>query len=295
MRVLIDGNSLCHKAKHAVGELTTESMNTGVVFGFLNQILKLATAYNTNDLVFAWDSKKSHRIKLFPAYKEKRRTQKENKTPEELEFDKACYQQFDLLADEIIPSLGFKNSFKFSGFEGDDIIASVVYDNPDDDFVIATGDEDMYQLLGDGVSIRKSRTDFRGKKTYYLYTEQMFTEEYGITPKDWIEVKALAGCKGDEVPGIKGTGEDTAIKYLKGELTPNMKRYQNIVCPEGRAVRSRNLQLVSLPFKGCPEIVLQKQGPLSFNYFNSLCIKYEFDYYLRKENLDKWKKYLNLR
>ena len=222
MKILIDSNALAHKAKHTLGELTTETMKVGIIFGFLGQLYKLANDYSTNDIIFTWDSNKSHREKLFPAYKENRRTVKEEKTPEEKEEDKLTYHQFDLLHDEVLPMLGAVNNYKISGYEGDDLIASVVYANPNDDFVIATGDEDMYQLLGDGVSIRKCSIDNKGKKKYYLYTEELFTKEFGIDPLDWIEVKALAGCKSDEVPGIKGIGEKTAIQYLKKELTRSL-------------------------------------------------------------------------
>jgi DNA polymerase-1 len=294
-KILIDGHSLAHRAKHTVGELTSETMHTGVIFGFFNQVLRLAKDYETHDIVFTWDSEKSHRIKIFPAYKESRRTLKENKTPEEIELDKATYKQIDLLHDEVLPLFGAVNNYKISGYEGDDLVASVVYANPDDDFIIATGDEDMYQLLCEGVSIRKQRVDHNGKKTYYLYTAEMFEKEYGITPIQWIQVKAIAGCHSDEIPGVKGVGETTALKYLNCKLTPNLKGYQAIVCPEGQQIRARNLKLVTLPLKDCPEIHLKEQGSFSFDGFIQICQQFDFQYFLRKDELTKWKKIMNLK
>lgn len=294
-KIIIDANALCWKSKHSLRDLSQDELKVGVIFGFMGQILKIAEDYQTCDISFCWDSKNSKRVKLFPAYKEKRRTLKEEKTPEEIEEDKLAYLQFDLLYDEILPLLGVTNNYKIDGYEGDDLIASIVYSNPNDNFIIATGDEDMFQLLDFGVSIRRTRTNKRGKKEYYLFTEEMYKEEYGITPDQWIDVKAIAGCKSDEVPGIKGVGEASAIDFLKGNLTPNHKRYQSIICPEGKAVRKRNEALVTLPFKDCPDIILKEQKGWSFDGFCKVCNTYDFKYFLRKEVLDKWKIALKLR
>jgi DNA polymerase-1 len=294
-KIIIDANALAWKSKHSLKDLSHEELSVGVIFGFMGQILRIAEDYQTNDISFCWDSKNNKRFKLFPAYKEKRRTLKEEKTPEEIEEDRLAYLQFDLLYDEVLPLLGVTNNYKIDGYEGDDLIGSIVYSNQNDDFIIATGDEDMFQLLMDGVSIRRSRTNKRGKKEYYLFTMEMFMEEYGIGPLQWIDVKALAGCKSDEVPGIKGIGPPTAIDFLKGNLTPNHKRYQSIVSPEGKAVRKRNEALVTLPFKGCPDIVLNKQSGWSFDGFVDVCNRFDFRYYLGKDVLNKWKIALNLK
>jgi len=294
MKIIIDGNALAHKNKHNLKGLTHEEQQVGIIFGFLNQLYKLAHDYNTHDIAFTWDSAKSLRQKLFPAYKEKRRTLKETKTEEDLAIDQATYHQIDLLYEEVLPTLGAVNNYKISGFEGDDLIASIVYANSNDDFIIATGDEDMYQLLQEGVFIRKSRK-VGSKKEYYLYTYEMFRAEYGVTPLEWIDVKALAGCHSDEVPGIKGIGEVTAIKYLKGELTPKSKGYFAIKSQEGKEIYNRNLKLVRLPLHNCPELVLRPQKSFSIDGFIHICQMFDFQYFLRKEILDKWKKVLNLK
>lgn len=293
-RILIDANSLCWKAKHSLRDLSYEELKTGVIFGFLGQILRIATDYETNDISFCWDSKRNFRTDIFPEYKIKRKQAKEEKTDEEIEEDRLAYLQFDLLYEEVIGKLGVTNNYKIEGYEGDDLLASIVYAN-NDDFIIVTGDEDMFQLLSEGVSIRRSRLNRRGKKEYYLYTEQMFTEEYRITPSQWIDVKAIAGCKSDEVPGVPGVGPDTAIKYLLGEMTPNLKRYQAISSPNGKTIRKRNEALVTLPFHDCPEIKLKPQFSWSWDGFINVCNTYEFQYYLRQEELNKWKKNLNLK
>ena len=295
VKIVVDANALAWKAKHCLKDLSTDELKVGVIFGFMNQILKIATDYNTNDISFCWDSRTSKRQNIFPAYKERRRTQKEDKTPEEIEEDKLAYQQFTQLYAEILPLLGVTNNYKIDGYEGDDCIASIVYSNPDNDLIIASGDEDMFQLLVGGVSILRTRVNKRGKREYYLFTEEMFKEEYGIESYQWVDVKAIAGCKSDEVPGIKGVGEASAIDFLKGNLTPNNKRYQSIICPEGKAIRKRNLELVSLPLKGCPDIVLKPQGSWSFEGFIQICNQLDFRSMLSKETLAKWKISLNLK
>lgn len=283
--LIIDGNALCHKAKHATGDLTHETMHVGVIFGFMMQILRYAKEFKTANIVYAWDSKKSHRLKLFPEYKEKRRTS--CKTPEEIEIDKAAYAQFDKLYDVILPAIGCQHNYKIDGYEGDDIIAGLVNQFSDEDEVfIASGDEDLYQCLQPNVSMIK------GKKVYNFVD---FHKEYGITPDRWAEVKAIAGCDTDEVPGVRGVGEKTAIKYLNDELTPHLKGYKSICCPEGRAIYQRNLPLVKLPFKGFPELEIKPFRPLSLRGFMDVCNDLNFQYFLKKENLTQWKQHLNMR
>lgn len=282
-KLIIDCNASCHKARHTLGELNYETMRVGVIFGFFVQLLKLAKDHNTNQFVFCWDSQRSHRQKLYPAYKERRRTK--DKTPEEKEEDSFAYAQFDKLYDEILPAIGFKNNFKIDGYEGDDLIASIIDTNLDYDFVIVSGDEDMYQCLTTGVTIQKQKG---------IYTEDSFRKEYGIDPAQWATVKAIAGCDSDEVQGIKGIGEKTAIKYLLGQLPPNYKGWQSINSPEGKAVIARNRPLVTLPFKGCPDIIVEDDKRLSLNAFMDMCNDLNFQYFLRKDVLAQWKTHLNL-
>jgi DNA polymerase-1 len=283
--IIIDSNALCHKARHTLGELNNETMRVGVIFGFFIQILKMAKNHNTDQFIFTWDSKKSHRLKLFPAYKEKRRTGAD-KTPEEKEEDSFAYAQFDQLYEKYLPAIGFKNNFKADGFEGDDIIASVVDNNPDVNFLISSGDEDMYQCLCEGVDIIKEKGVLSVKK---------FIKEYGIHPNRWAEVKSIAGCTSDEIPGIKGVGEKTAIKFIKGELTPNTKGYQNIMSPEGKRLRALYAKLVTLPFEGCPDFIYTPDTKLSLDAFMDMCKELNFQYFLKKDTLNQWKQHLNLR
>lgn len=284
--IVMDCNATCHKVKHTLGDLTHETMNVGVMFGFFIQVLKLAKQFNSDRFCFTWDSQRSHRVKMFSGYKEKRRSDKAEKTPEEKEVDAAAYAQFDLLYESLLPAIGFKNNHKIEYFEGDDIIASFVINNPDHAMILVTGDEDMYQCLYDDVSILNGTG---------VYTKAKFMKEYGIEPQLWSEVKAIAGCKSDEVPGINGVGEVYAIKQILGTLPRNGKKWESINCPEGKAIIARNRPLVTLPFKGCPDIIWQKDERLSLRAFTDICAQYNFQHFLKKEELQKWKTCLNLR
>lgn len=283
--LLIDSNAVCHKVKHTLGDLTYETSRVGVMFGYLMQMLYLAKTYETHRLVHVWDSTKSHRVKFYPEYKEKRRTTKSEKTAEEKEEDALAYAQFDQLFEEVLPEIGFRNNYKSDGFEGDDLVASIIDNNPDD-FLIVSGDEDMYQCLCQGVSIVRKKG---------LYTAADFTAEYGIPPRRWVEVKAIAGCKSDEVAGINGVGETTAIKYLLGELKPGSKKYMDIISQEGKAIIKRNLHLVTLPYPNTPQITLVPNEQLSLDGFVNVCNRYSFQHFLKKDELTKWKTYLNLK
>lgn len=283
--ILLDSNALCHKAKHTMKELSSQEMAVGVIFGYLSQLISLAKEYNTDQIVHIWDSKKSLRANIFPAYKMKRKSG-EGKTPEELEYDKVAYAQFDALYESIIPEMGFSNNFKCEGFEGDDIIASIIDNDDSTDFLIASGDEDLYQLLCPGVRIIKKKG---------LYDENSFVEEYGISPRQWHTVKAYAGCDTDEVPGLPGIGEKTAIKYINGEVKIGSETYKKFKAEGVDELVKRNLKLVTLPFENTPQFKIKRDNHLSLDGFCEVCKRYEFNHFLKKENLTKWKQYLNLR
>jgi 5'-3' exonuclease len=268
-----------------MGDLSFEDKKTGIIFGYFIQLLKLAKDHGTSNIVHVWDSNSSKRLKIYPQYKEKRRSTKAEKTELEKLEDAAAYAQFDLLYNEILPELGYLNNFKVEGLEGDDLVAAIIYDNPHD-FLIASGDEDLLQCIGDGVSIIKKKG---------LYTEKDFIDEYGIHPTQWAEVKAIAGCSTDEVPGIKGVGEKTAIQHLLGNLTPNLKSYQNIVCQAGKEIIARNRKLVTLPFAGTPHIEIVEDENLSLDAFMQLCQRFGFEYFLKPNTLKDFKTYLNFK
>jgi DNA polymerase-1 len=260
--------------------LSWNDKKVGVIFGFLNQILSLAKIFDTNKFIFAWDSRKSLRAALFPDYKKQRRYEK---TSEEKELDAISYIQFDIIRQELLSELGFVNNYMVEGYEADDLIASITFTNPNKEFFIISTDEDLYQLLSDNVrmySIRKKQ----------FYTNRNLWKEYGITPDEWSEVKSIAGCNTDGVPGVMGVGEKTACLYINRHLNVTHKSYHNI--KKSRELIVRNRKLVTLPFEGTPEIVLSAKNNLSLTAFQDICNRYGFQSFLEQEKYKQWKKFI---
>lgn len=237
--LLVDCHAVAWRAAHAHMGLSSKGESTSVIFGFFQLLSIVGRDMDIDNTVFCWDSGRSKRKQLFPNYKKK---------PEETEIDQDLFilkeetvRQINILREEVFPSLKYSDSFIVAGMEADDILASIVNAYPDEEFIIATGDDDILQLLSDKVSIYS----LHRKR---IITEEWFQKEYGISPKLWGDAKALMGCKSDNVPGIPGIGPSNAIKYLQGTLKPSTKAYEKICCTEGKQIFERNCKLVKLPF-----------------------------------------------
>jgi len=277
MYIIIDSHFLCHRAKHSYTNFEDIGDNSGVIFGFLKQVMDFANSFNTNKFIFCWDSKTSKRKEIFPEYKVKEIEYEIELTPEEIEFNERCFVQFDKLREIILPSIGFKNIFSQEGYEADDIVAAIVKEY-DTNFKVITRDNDFMQLL--------EYCDIYDPISKIMHTSETFFEKWGIGPQRWIEVKMIAGCKSDCVPGISGVREKTAIKFLLKNLKPANKKYQDII--EGKDIIERNKKLVSLPFPGTeiPEIL---DDEFNFDNFYNLMNQYSIDVFLEQRNLNQWR------
>jgi 5'-3' exonuclease len=246
-RLILDCNYLSYQAFHTLGELSHGGVESGVVFGFLNRVLSLGHRFQTNRFAFCWDSKESFRRELYPKYKGNRRKEK---TPEEKAQYDILYTQMTLLRHSVLDAIGFRNVFEQRGIESDDLMAEIVKTSsePSGD-IIVTSDEDLFQCLREGCSIHNPSS----KK---LWTKASFEEEYGITPEEWVWVKIIAGCKGDNVAGVQGVAETTAIKWIRNELKAHTKKFKDIQ-EQVRFLKETNEILVRLPFP--------KTLPIHFN------------------------------
>ena len=278
--ILVDSNSVAHQCKHAMSNLSWHDKRVGVMFGFLNQILSLAKVFNTNEFIFTWDSRESLRTKLFPDYKRARRHEK---SEEDKELDSIAYAQFDTLRKEIIPELGFAHNYMIDGYEADDLMASIVFCNPDITFDIISSDEDLYQLLSD-------TTRMYSTKKKQFYTNRNLWAEYRITPDEWAEVKAIAGCSTDGVPGVSRVAEKTACKYINRQLAITTKAYKDIKA--SREIIVRNRPLVTLPIDSTPDITIIDKDQLSLTAFQNICNRYGFQSCLEQERFKQWKEYV---
>jgi hypothetical protein len=268
-----------------MGDLDYREKKTGVIFGFLSQIFHIADKYQSNKIVFCWDSKKSLRKQIFPEYKIKR--QKE-KTPEE-QADLAIMRvQLAEVRDDVLPSMGFSNILRKSGYEADDLLADLVLNGKYPDSwikespiarILVSSDRDLYQLLREGVSIHS----LKYKKPY---TEKLFRRNYRIAPIQWPLAKAIGGCDSDEVPGIPGFADPAkspngrTLQYIRGKLSAALtNRLESSV---SREIIERNKRLVKLPFTSgiAPQI---KEDRLRRKAFIHIFDKYGFESFLRRD------------
>lgn len=282
--LIIDCLALCHRAKHAMENvnLTYEEERTNIIYSFFEQIIELATHFSSSRFCFAWDSHRSYRTDLYQEYKFKRQ---EDKTAEQKIRDNLAYRQFNRIRCKILPSLGFKNRFIQTGLEADDIIASLTQTEKGK-LVIVSRDHDLFQLLSKNVIMY----DFQYRKTI---DAKSFEKEYNISYSKWGEVKAIAGCTTDNVKGIEGVGEKTAIKYINGELPEKYKAYKAIVSNQGKRITRRNRRLVCLPFKGTKKFVVVKDKLYSKDFYDTF-EKLGFQSFISAKNFREWEKAFNL-
>lgn len=203
--VLIDGNSLLFKAYYATAAMGNLMVNkdgipTNAVFGFANmlqRILQREAAY----LVVAFDyGKKTFRNDLLDEYKATRK-----ETPDELKCQFAMIREF--LDAYQIPY------FEMEGFEGDDLIGtlSALAEKEGLSVSIFTGDKDAFQLVSDQTTVYRT---VKGVTQLDIYTPATLQEKYGLEPDQIRDFLGLMGDSADNIPGIKGVGEKTALKLL---------------------------------------------------------------------------------
>jgi 5'-3' exonuclease len=276
--IVFDSNYICHVAKHAMKGLSYDNYDTGVIFGFLSQVVKLGEMFDSGKFVFAWDSESSLRRDMYPDYKAKRRR---NKSEDDIALDNMAYPQFHRLEKTILPALGFRNIFSAKGYEADDIIASIVKGN-NHNFVIASSDKDIWQLLRKNVMIHHPAA-------HKTITIESFISEYGFYPTLWPKVLALAGDSSDGIEGIPGVGLKRAVEYVRGNATPGAFWVARIQSPNGQAIVTRNMQLIKLPFSRVPSFNIT-WGPFNFQTFEEVCLEYGLFSFLKKVGFERWRK-----
>lgn len=284
---ILDCNFLGYVAKSVFPRLTHEEKSVGVIFGFFRQLFGFAKEFNTNEFIFCWDSPRKTllRRKIDPDYK--RRVDLPAKTDAELAEDQLVYDQFDTLRVSILPQLGFKNIFRVDGFESDDLIAYFCMSEPgltERRKVVISSDQDLWQLLG--------YCDIWNPIQKRMFTAKSFTAEYGIPPRDWILVKAIAGCLGDNVQGIPRIGEKTAIRYILGTLQNTSKAFKVMRDADSKELIERNLQLVRLPFKIPPSLKYRKEEGLYAKDWTTVMSYYGFASFL--DSFGKWRENFRL-
>ncbi len=286
--ILFDCSNLAYMAFHTTGGLSHEEKRTGTMFGFLHQIFRLAQLYGSRHLVFCWDSRKSYRKQSCSTYKNPEN--KKELTREEKREIEAFYSQMTELRKKVVFTLGFGNSYICTGFEADDIIASLAIGNPG--AIVVSSDNDLWQLL-DYCTIYNPRT--RGE-----FTKKDFVDLWGVKPKDWAKVKAIAGCSSDNVLGIDGAANIKAVRYLRGELSEG-KVKDRIKSKQGKQLIEKNTALVKLPYMDLDlslenpgKTVLDFDEDFSVDAWGNLFEEYGFRSFLKKEYFNKLRRNFGL-
>lgn len=199
----IDGNSIMNRAFYGIKLLSNSNGQfTNALTGFMNIYLKEIGEVKPDCVAVAFDLKApTFRHKANAAYKANRKGM-----PEELA------QQMPVIK-ELLGDLGIK-IVQCEGYEADDILGTLSKAAADsgNECYILTGDRDSFQLVSDRVTVRLATT-----KETKIYTPDRIMEEYGVTPRQMIEVKALMGDTSDNISGVKGIGEKTALSLIKQE------------------------------------------------------------------------------
>ncbi len=203
--VLIDGNNLVFRSYYATaysGVIMRNSKGfpTNALYGFINMMNKIIREDKPEYILVAFDKGKTFRHSEYDEYKAGR-----SDTPDELK------QQFPV-AKDVLNAMGIKY-FEIDNYEADDIIgtlSSMAHIDPDFDCEIVSSDKDLLQLIEDDVVVRSPKNN-----DYIIYDRNTFKDIYEVEPIRMIDLKALMGDPSDNIPGVAGIGEKTAIKLIK--------------------------------------------------------------------------------
>ena len=200
----IDGNSIINRAFYGIRILSTkDGIYTNAVYGFINILNKLLELEAPDGVAVAFDLKKpTFRHKEYADYKKGRKPM-----PQELAT------QFPILK-EWLTLAGYK-VIECEGFEADDILGTLAYNcqKSNNACCIATGDRDSLQLISDNTKVLLATTK-AGKPEVINYTKEALFEKYGLSPSEMIELKSLMGDSSDNIPGVAGVGEKTALDLI---------------------------------------------------------------------------------
>lgn len=241
--LLLDGNSLAYRAFFALPLLTNDSgIHTNAVYGFTTMLQRILEEEQPTKILVAFDAgKTTFRHETFTEYKGGRQ-----KTPPELS------EQFPYLR-KLIDAYGIKQ-YELELYEADDIIGTLAKEasSQDIDVIIVSGDRDLTQLATEQVTVyitKKGITEIEKNTPAYI------EEKYGLTPSQIIDMKGLMGDASDNIPGVPGVGEKTAVKLLKEhgsveslykamDTLKASKMKEKLVANEEQAIMSKKLATI---------------------------------------------------
>ena len=250
--ILVDGNNLLFRSYYATAYQGNFMKNkngfpTNALYGFVNMIHKIINDEKPEYMLVAFDKGKTFRHDKYKDYKAGR-----IKMPDELKA------QFPI-AKEILAYLGIK-WFEIDNYEADDIIGTLakkIDDENDYKGLIVSSDKDLLQLISNKVIMKLLKS-----KDYVMMSKETFYDQYKLTPDKMIDIKALQGDSSDNIEGVKGIGEKTALKLLQ-EYGSLEGIYDNIAYIKG-AVATKLINGKDKAFESKDLVTIYKQVPLGF-------------------------------
>lgn len=281
--ILVDGNNLLFRSYYATaytGNIMRNSKGfpTNALYGFISMINKILSEENPTYMAVAFDIGKNFRIAKYKDYKAGR-----NATPDDLKAQMP-------IARKVLDKMGIKY-FELEPYEADDIIgtlAKMADMDPEFDATIISSDRDLLQLISDVVDVKLLK-----QKGFIRYNPESFYADYHIKPINIIDLKALAGDSSDNIPGVKGVGEKTALGLLeKYETVENIyehidevkgKLQEKLITDKDNAIMSKEIATiyrdVPLDIKSLEEITYT--GPKEEELYE-LYKELEFSSFIKK-------------
>ncbi len=262
--LIIDGNSIVNRAYYGVRPLSTKTgIPTNAIYGFMNIMLKYLDEYNPEYLCVAFDLKApTFRHKMYDLYKAQRKGM-----PDDLAAQMPHLKE--LLSAMNIMQLSLE------GYEADDIIGTVsrICDENGVWCGIITGDKDDLQLASENTNVLLTTTRM-GQTDTAIFDWDKVIEKYGVTPKEFISVKALMGDSSDNIPGVKGIGEKTAFDLLS-KFHSLEGLYENIESDEiKKSAREKLIEGKDDAFLCYKLCEIDKNVPIDFNVEAALLKEY---------------------
>ena len=258
--ILVDGNNLLFRSYYATAYTgnfmrNSEGFPTNGLFGFVNMINKIINEEKPTYIAVAFDVGKTFRHEKYSEYKGGR-----DETPDDLK------KQFPV-AKKILDAMGIKY-LECPGYEADDIIGTLAkMVDIDDDFIatIISSDKDLLQLISNDVEVKLLK-----QKDFIRMNHDTFVETYGIEPIRMVDLKGLMGDSSDNIPGVKGIGEKTALKLLQKYVSVEGV-YEHIDVISG-AVKNKLVEGKDSAFASKEIATIYKDAPLNITLKD---IKYE--------------------
>lgn len=239
--VLIDGNSIVNRAFYGIPELTNkDGLHTNAIYGFLNILMKVLEEEMPTHLLVAFDVKApTFRHEMFEEYKGTRKPMSEE-----------LREQIPVLK-EVLSAMKITIREQ-AGIEADDILGTMARMGEEQGFEVSvvSGDRDLLQLATDKVKIRIPKTK-GGKTLVEDYYRPQVIEKYGVTPAQIVDLKGLMGDASDNIPGVPGVGEKTAVKILTmfGTVEQAIEHAEEITPNRAKEAVKNNTKLAQLSKK----------------------------------------------